>query len=108
MTFKTFATAAIATTILASTAAANSFSYNEGFESQSIELGAVTADGEGVVSLYDFHAGEQGALLGTEAVMAGANSDVRVILDQPAQRDVLAVLTIDGQVVATQELENLR
>jgi len=107
MTFKTLTIAAAATTLLASAAAANTFSYTSGFDSQSVDLGAVTANGAGVVEIYDYHAGQQGALLGVEAVNPGANYDVSVTLDQPAVNDVLAVLTVDGQVVATQELDNL-
>ena len=108
MTLKTFALATAATALIATTAAADGFGYNKGIESQSVELGQVTASANGVVSLYDFHGGEQGALLGTEDVTAGANYDVRVTLDRPAVNDVLAVLTVDGQVVATQELDNVR
>lgn len=108
MTFKTFAIAAASTALLASAAAADSFSFNTGFDSQSIELGQVSSSANGVVSIYDYHAGQQGELLGTEDVFAGANYDVRVTLDQPAVNDVIAVLTVDGQIVATQELDNLR
>jgi len=108
MTLKTIALAVTAATVLASTASADSFGYNVGIESQSVQLGQVTSGSDGVVSLYEYHAGEQGALLGTETVSAGANYDVRVTLDRPAIRDVLAVLTVDGQVTATQELENVR
>ena len=60
----------------------------------------------GVVSLYDFHGGVQGALLGSEQVAAGANFDVRVNLGQRAINDVIAVLTVDGQIIDTQELDN--
>lgn len=106
MTIKTLAIAAVATIALATTASADAFSLNKGFEGQTIELGQVTASGNGIVELYDFHGGTQGALLGEEAVSAGANYDVRVTLDQPAQRDVLAVLTVDGQVIASKELRS--
>jgi hypothetical protein len=108
MTLKTIALAATAATVLASAASADAFGYNVGIDSQSVELGQVTSGANGVVSLYEFHAGEQGPLLGTETVAAGANYDVRVTLDRPAIHDVLAVLTVDGQIVATQELENVR
>lgn len=108
MKLKTLAIAAATTGLLATAATANSFAFNDGFEDQTIKLGQITADSNGVVSLYDFHAGEQGALLGTQDVTAGANYDVRITLDRPAVNDVLAVLTVNGQIVATQELDNQR
>ena len=108
MTLKTFTIAALATVALASTAAADGFTFNKGIERQTVELGQVTAAGNGIVSLYDYHAGKQGALLGTENVNAGANYDVRITLAAPAVHDVLAVLTVNGQIVDTQELDNIR
>ena len=108
MTLKTIAFAAAATVAFASTASADAFTFNKSIEGSTAELGQVTSAGAGVVSLYDFHGGVQGALLGTEEVSAGANYDVRVNLGQPAVRDVLAVLTVDGQIVDTQELDAIR
>ena len=106
---KTFTYAAIASIALASTAAADAFTFNESDVSGStVELGQVRAAADGVVSLYDFHGGVQGALLGTEEVTAGANYDVRVNLGQPPINDVVAVLTIDGAVVDTQEFDVIR
>ncbi len=107
---KTFAIAAAASLALASAASAdNAFSFNEGAVSGStVELGQVRAAGNGVVSLYDFHGGVQGALLGTEEVAAGANYDVRVNLGQRPINDVVAVLTVGGQVVDTQEFDAIR
>jgi len=104
--FKTFAIAAIASVALASTAAAdNAFTFNNNISGSTAELGQVRAADAGVVSLYDFHGGVQGALLGTEEVAAGANFDVRVNLGTPPVNDVVAVLTEDGQIVDTQELD---
>lgn len=108
MTIKTFALAAAASVALASTASADAFTFNKTIEGSTAELGQVVSTGAGVVSLYDFHGGVQGALLGTEEVSAGANYDVRVNLGQPAVRDVVAVLTVDGQVIDTQELDVIR
>ena len=108
MTFKTLAIAAIAATSFASVASADAFTFNKGIESQTVELGQVTSTGDGVVSLYDYNAGVQGALLGTEDVKAGANYDVRVTLGAPAINNVLAVLTVDGQIVDTQKLDTVR
>lgn len=107
MTFKTFILAAAATVAIASSASANGFSFNDAdISGSTVELGQVTANGNGVVSLYDFHRGEQGALLGTESISAGANYDVRVPIGKRPINDVVAVLTVDGQVVDTLELDS--
>ncbi len=104
--FKTFTLAAIASVALASTAAAdNAFTFNNTISGSTAELGQVRAADAGVVSLYDFHGGVQGALLGTEDVAAGPNYDVRVNLGQRPINDVVAVLTVNGQIVDTQELD---
>lgn len=106
MTFKTIILAAAATVALASTASANAFSFNEmELRGSTAELGQVTAQGNGVVSLYDFHRGVQGELLGTEEISAGANYDVRVPLGSRPTNDVVAVLTVDGQIVDTLEID---
>jgi len=106
---KTFVIAAAASVALASTAAADAFSFNEADVSGStVELGQVRADAPGVISLYDFHKGEQGALLGTQDVAAGANYDVRINIGKPLVNDVVAVLTIDGQVVDTKDFDVAR
>lgn len=80
------------------------FSNND-IAGSTIELGQVRAARAGIVSLYDFHRGSQGALLVTETINAGANYDVRVTLGQPPINDVVAVLIIDGKVVATKEYD---
>ena len=108
MTFKTIALALAASTAFASTASADAFTFNNTIEGSTAELGQISAPGAGVVSLYDFHRGVQGELLGTQEVTAGANYDVRVNLGHPAIHDVVAVLTVDGQVVDTQELDVVR
>lgn len=69
-----------------------------------VELGRINADGDGVVHIYALDAGKMGALIGSEAVRVGSNSDVRVpLIDNPKQ-DAMAVLEVNGQVVATQEV----
>ncbi|MEJ6405177.1 hypothetical protein [Yoonia sp. 2307UL14-13] len=65
-----------------------------------LELGLITAEGAGVVEIYDFHTGEQGRLLGTERLSAGANTNVRINTGLPVNRDVIAVVNIDGQIAA--------
>ena len=69
-----------------------------------VELGTVTATGDGVVEVYTFHKGVVGALIGSEMVKAGANLDVDVnILRQGV--DAIAFLKVGGQVVDTQEID---
>ena len=67
-----------------------------------VELGRINADGAGVVRIYALDAGKMGALIGTEAVHAGTNADVRVPLTDNPKQDAIAVLEVDGQAVATQ------
>lgn len=108
--FKTLTLAAAASIAFASGAYANNaFPFNEAnIDSATVDLGQISTDGAGVVSLYDFHAGVQGALLGTTDVSTGANYDVRVTLDRKPVNDVVAVLTVNGQIVDTQELDTVR
>lgn len=104
MSIKTLAIAAAAVAITATSAAADSyFSFGETLEDSAVvELGTVKAQDDGVVEIYNYAGGQVGALLGTEAVNAGANSDVRVQIGSHNLFDVIAVLKVDGQTVATQ------
>lgn len=70
-------------------------------QDDTLELGLVRADSAGLVEIYDFHRGVQGKLLGSETLRAGANTDVRVGVGFSRTKDVLAVITIDGQQVVT-------
>ena len=104
MSIKAFAIAAVTLASTASVASANSY-----FElpraqtpTSAIDLGIVRAAGNGIVEIYDYHTGTQGALLGTQNVSEGANADVRVNTGAPVRRDVIALLKIDGEVVATE------
>lgn len=104
MSIKAFAIAAVTLAATASVASANSY-----FElpraqaaTSTVELGIVRAEADGIVEIYDRAAGKQGALLGTQAVRAGANTNVRVNTGVPARRDVIAVLKVGGEVVATE------
>jgi len=102
---KTLALAAAASVALASTASAN-FSFNEmDISGSTAELGQVSAANAGTVEVFDYHGGAKGALLGATDVKAGANSDVRVKLGVRPINDVIAVLTVDGQIVDTREIE---
>jgi hypothetical protein len=70
-----------------------------------VELFAVTARREGLVTIYDYNAGMQGLLLGSEAVTQGSNQELRIALSQRPANNVLAVMTIQGLTVAEQEVE---
>lgn len=105
--FKTIALAAATIAATASAASANNaFPFGESFEQTDVfELSTVTADGAGVVEIYDYHNGVRGALLGSEEVRAGANTNVKIDLGLGANKDVLAVLSVDGQEVLTKDYD---
>ncbi len=107
MSFKmiTLAAATVAATATAASAD-NYFAFGETLENSStLELGTVRAAADGVVEIRTFNGGVPGALLGTEDVMAGANSDVRVNIGHRHNLDVVAQLVIDGQVVASKDYD---
>ncbi len=109
MSIKTLITAAAAVAITAGAASANTFGFQESVEDRNnIELALVTAAADGVVEIYNLKAGEQGALLGATMVNAGANDDVRINIGNGFKTDVLAVLKVDGQVVASEEFDVVR
>jgi hypothetical protein len=95
-----------ATTFAAAGPANDAGNYFGGVEtiksSNVFDIALVTTTGPGVVQLFDYNQGTQGALLGEVQVNAGANADLRVNLGIAPRNDVLAVLTIGGQVAATQ------
>ena len=96
----------VAAALVATTGAAmasNTFGLNEVQTSDHlIELGTVVATGNGVIEVYEYQAAQQGRLLGSDAVHAGANTNVKVSLGSTAADNFLAVLTVDGQAVAQQ------
>ena len=103
-------TTIIAASAIAMTAGAaaadNSFGFGDRLDNAStLELGTVRAASAGVVGIYGGRDGSLGALLGTEQVMAGANTDVRVNVGHGPDADVIAVLKINGQIVATQDYD---
>ncbi|AGI66131.1 hypothetical protein OAN307_c03850 [Octadecabacter antarcticus 307] len=69
-----------------------------------VELGTVTATGDGVVEVYSFHKGEVGTLIGSEKVKAGANLDVDVNIPHQ-ETDAIVFLKVNDQVVDTQEID---
>lgn len=107
MSMKTIIIAAAAAAITATAGAADTYfqAGNTLDRGDVLELGLVTAEGAGVVEIYDFHGGTQGKLLGSEGLHAGANTDVRVNTGFPAINDVIAVVKVDGQIVATKEFD---
>lgn len=61
-----------------------------------IDIGLITADAPGMVTIYDYRTGERGEMFGSAPINAGANADVRVPLNCSPKDDVLAVLTDEG------------
>jgi len=68
----------------------------------------VNASGDGIVEIRDFRLGEAGELLGTTDVHAGANHNLKVNIGTRPLGDVIAILKVDGQIVATQEIDITR
>ena len=103
MTIKTFIFAAAATVLTATAGSATTYfehgrSLNEG---DILELGLITADNAGVVELYNYHTGQVGKFVGARRLNAGANPNVRVRTGLPQRRDVIALVKVNGQVVAS-------
>jgi len=105
--FKTLTLAAAAIAATATMATADSYIsdlVSEQDRDTIVELGTVRAAADGVVEIYSFHAGEIGALIGSENVHAGANTDVDISI-QRTGLDAIALLKVNGQVVDSQELD---
>lgn len=69
-----------------------------------VEFGPISTDGNGIVQIYSTDGGEKGALLGYEALRAGANSDTIVPLASTPRVSALAEIVVGGEVVATQRI----
>lgn len=109
--FKTLAAAAVVA--VAGSAAFAGPNYIIPGQAQSltstVNLDLVRADTNSTVYIYDFHNGERGALLGSEAVHAGANTNVKVQLSRPAISDAIAVLSNDGvNTLAVRDVNNVQ
>ncbi|SFS20214.1 hypothetical protein [Yoonia litorea] len=104
MSIKSLAVIAATIAATATTASADSFFGFKGAldPDSALELGLVRSANDGIVEIYDFHRGELGQLLGAEMVTAGANADVRVDVGVAPINDVIALLKVDGEVVAEQ------
>lgn len=105
----TLAAVALLGTATLATASESYFSLNsKAAAASSIDLGVVRAADNGIVEIYDYHRGEIGTLLGTAPVKAGANREVKVNVGTPPLFDVIAVLNVNGQVVAQSEIDIVR
>ena len=107
MSIKALVIAAAAATVTATAGAADTY-FEQGQTLKGgdiLELGLITTDGAGVVEIYDYHTGQQGKLVGSENLFSGPNPDVRVSTGLPQNRDVIAVVKIDGQIVATKDFD---
>ena len=104
MKLKSALIATAAALFLASAAQADSkVSLSGGYgRSATLELGQVVSEGNGTISVYAFDRNKRGDLLGSENVHAGVNYDVHVNVGTRPTTDVIAILTVDGRVVATQ------
>lgn len=106
--FKTTTLAAAAILGTASIASAEDYIINFDTideDKASIQLETVLTDMDGVVEIYEFNMDEMGMLLGTQEVSAGANADVLINLDRTTENDLIAVLRVNGQIVAREELD---
>jgi len=103
MSIKMITLAAVTVASTASIASANTFfNVSSTLENRStLDLGLVDASGNGQVAIYDYRFGTQGELLGVEDVHPGANIDVSVDVGIEPDHDVLAVLMVGGQEVAS-------
>ena len=103
----TLIAATLATTAtFASAASAGSFfeAGNSIDNGPVLEIGYVKSDSDGVLAVYNYSAGVQGTLVGKTAVKAGANTSVEINADRLVVGDVIAVLEVNGQAVATKNL----
>ena len=101
----------IAATLAATAAFASTASAGNYFEAGTtidngpvLEVGYVHSDADGILAVYNYAAGVQGALVGKTAVKAGANPSVEIDADHFVSSDVIAVLEVNGQAVATKNL----
>jgi len=88
---------------VASTAHADSYfaSGNVNQTAPMLDTQFVVAEAAGVVKFYEANNGEKTRLIDSFLVNAGVNYDVDVSLDRVEVEEVIAVLEIDGQTVAS-------
>ena len=108
MFMKSAAIALVATLGTASIASADQsfFSIHDSMDSSSnLELGLVRSAADGVVEVYANNGGQQGRLLGSSPIHAGANLNVKVDLGTRVNTDIVAVLKSGGEVLAVEEID---
>lgn len=98
------AAALIGSATLAS-ASINAFDFSRTVAaSDTLDIGLVRATDAGSVEIYNVLDKEFANALGTTEINPGANRDVRVDVGFKPQQDVVAVLRVNGEIVATQQL----
>lgn len=99
--FTTSATGALATT------GENAFPSLSRIQEQTsvIDVGVVRSQSNGMVEIYTKGPDGTMKLLGTQQVHAGANQNVRVHIGHPVRRDIVAVLRVGGEVLATHRFD---
>jgi hypothetical protein len=70
-----------------------------------VSLDLVRASADGTVDIYELTANGQGQLLGSAPVRAGANTNVNVQFNTLTNQDVIAVLSANGSVTASEEID---
>jgi hypothetical protein len=107
MTTRTLALTAALVMGSATLASAESTFYLERIQDADdiVRFSNVLAEEDGVVEVYSFRQGRIGDLLGRESVSQGVNSDVMISVRTQPVGDLMAVLKVDGQVVASQEVD---
>lgn len=106
MFIKSIALAAVVAAAGSAATANSYFEYGDTLKRSSVlDLGLVRSAENGVIEIYDNSRGELGTLLGSHLVHGGANSNVRVNLGTQPTQDVIAVLKIDGEIVAEREYD---
>ena len=105
---KTATLALIATVGTATIASASADAYfgvqNTVDAGDEVTIEYVHAPAAGELQIYGYDASGVGQLLGSEDVIAGGNINTEVDLDLNTYNKVLAVLTVDGQELATDVL----
>ncbi|SFR55802.1 hypothetical protein SAMN04488005_2870 [Yoonia tamlensis] len=110
MSIKSIALAAATIAALGSTASAGNY-FEAGSQLQAgpeLELGLVHADANGTVEIYSKVGSDKGSLIGSKDVLAGANGNVTVDVNSVLQQDVVAVLKVNGQIVAEHDYNIVR
>jgi hypothetical protein len=104
--FTLIAATLAATAAFASTASAGNYfeAGNSITNAPILQVGSVHSDSDGVLALYNYSTGVKGALIGTARINAGANPSVTIDNNNLVLDDVVAVLEVNGQAVATKTL----